>query len=176
MASFQVQIASFIGHVARYAPSSTYNLNLKIISNLTKLIYRTNHKKTAGPPAEDRPTCYRGDFIPLCRRQQHNARSGKDNEAAKSKLFSTEGKALEIGNGQTLLDAVEILLYRHGLVPDVLLLNEANLLEELVETPLGNVLNHAIIQAGSLLGSSLLLEVADGLIVRIKLNIYKNFG
>ena len=33
---FSVQIASLIGHVARYAPSSTFNLSSKIISKSDK--------------------------------------------------------------------------------------------------------------------------------------------
>ena len=41
---FSVQIVSLIGHVARYAPSSTYNLSSKKIQNLPKRINRTHLK------------------------------------------------------------------------------------------------------------------------------------
>lgn len=60
-------------------------------------------------------------------------------------------EALEVGNGQLLVDRLEVALHSELLVPDVLLRKEAALLEELVQTTLGNVLNHGLVEVGSLL-------------------------
>ena len=72
-------------------------------------------------------------------------------EYESNELLSSQSEALEVNHCQFLVGSLQIVSYRELAVLDELLVEEARLLEELVETTLGDVLNHLLGQVGSLL-------------------------
>ena len=72
-------------------------------------------------------------------------------EYESNELLSSQSEALEVNHCQLLVGSLQIVSYRELAVLDELLVEEARLLEELVETTLGDVLNHLLGQVSSLL-------------------------
>ena len=73
-------------------------------------------------------------------------------EYESNELLSSQSEALEVNHCQLLVGSLQIVRHRELAVLDELLVEEARLLEELVETTLGDVLNHLLWEVCSLLG------------------------
>ena len=75
-------------------------------------------------------------------------------------LFSTQRETLESYNRKLLVGGAQIICNAHLAVLDVLLVQQARILEELGHTSLCDVLNHLLRHVGSLLLGCFFLDFA----------------